>query len=433
MSYAFFKHTNGSVSLIENGARFIEQLRRYLQFLYRDSPHYHALMEQFGQSPASPPLDTLGGLPHTTKRDYREILQLETLSRLNGLPFVCDYSSGSTNRCVLRLATPIDELGEQAVTEDVFRLAGMRRGDHFVCMEVGLPEIYDFYFRAARSLGVRRTTYLHLTQEFGRSLAPLAALAPNVLLTLPSVLVRAWPHLRNTWPPRQSPIRALIHMGEPMHRDFRREVSQTLGCRIYSFYGTTETGGVAGECRFASGGHFDPTKILPTIKNPKFLDNVTVEGELFLTTLYIKFQSVLKYRVGDIARLTTAPCPCGDPRPRLSTRERTHDSFVLTGVKFRYQTILEALKQVAPKLAYLTITLLDLSDKQGHALLQIDLPDEFLRYEQPFMETLKHGIFELDDAYHLGLVQFQLRFHDPTELECRKIRRVIDNRAYMNA
>jgi len=91
-------------------------------------------------------------------------------------------------------------------------------------MEVGIPEIYDFYFRAARHLGVRQTTYLRLTSNYAESVVPLRDLRPNVLLTLPSLMVRAWPHIRTLWDRDTCPLRSFIHMGEALHPELKQEI-----------------------------------------------------------------------------------------------------------------------------------------------------------------------------------------------------------------
>ena len=249
----FHRHEDGSVSLLGDARarpRPDEAFLRAAPPGVRPLPRRHGPLGAVAgglarRGPRPFPADEPGGLPrHPAAR---------ALSRLSGDRFVCDYSSGSTGQCVLRLATPADELAEQAVTERVFRRAGMRGGDTFVCADVGFPEIYEFYARAARALGVARSTYLHLNRDFARSLEPIRRLAPDVFLTLPSLLARCWPHLRSVWPRGRSPIRSLIFMGEPMHPGLRREVAETLGCRVYSFYGTTETGGMAGECDLGAG------------------------------------------------------------------------------------------------------------------------------------------------------------------------------------
>jgi phenylacetate-coenzyme A ligase PaaK-like adenylate-forming protein len=431
MMAEFHRHDDGSVSLIGTGPRDVEQMRSFFARLHRQLGHYRAVMDCSGLSPEGAPVDVLGRFPPTSREDYRDILQPEALSRLGGDRFVCDYSSGSTGRCVLRLATPADELAEQAITERVFRRAGMRGGDAFVCADIGFPEIYDFYFRAARTLGVLRATYLHLNRDFGRSLEPMGRLAPDVFLTLPSLLVRSWPHLRSVWPRGRSPIRALISMGEPMHPGFRREVAETLGCRVYSFYGTTETGGMAGECDRGAGGHFDPAMIGATIARPEAVDEQTVQGELFLTTWHLRDNPIVKYQVGDVVRVTTRPCACGETSPRLGFIERTHEGFVLAGMKLRYQTVLDALNSVAGDLGLLAITLSDLPESEGHTLMRIDLPDRFAPRERALLDVLKYEIFELDDLFQFGLVRFELGFDTDEAFDRRKLCRVTDRRRYL--
>jgi phenylacetate-CoA ligase len=427
----FHRHEDGSVSLLGTRERDLDRMRRFFALLHRVSGHYRAVMDRSGLSPEDAPVEVLGRFPPTSREDYRDILQPEALSRHGGNRFVCDYSSGSTGQCVLRLATPADELAEQAVTERVFRRAGMRGGDAFVCADVGFPEIYEFYARAARALGVVRATYLHLNRDYGRSLEPILRLAPDVFLTLPSLLARCWPHLRSAWPRGRSPIRCLIFMGEPMHPGLRREVAETLGCRVYSFYGTTETGGMAGECDRGAGGHFDPTMIGATITGPEFVDDQTVQGELYQTSWHLRDHPVVKYRVGDVVRLTTRPCGCGDASPRLTVVERTHEGFVLAGMKLRYQTVLGALNRVAGDLHLLAITLSDLPESDGHTLMRIALPDRLAPLERELLDVLRYEIFELDDLYQFGLVRFQLDFHPDEAFDRRKVRHVTDRRRYL--
>jgi phenylacetate-coenzyme A ligase PaaK-like adenylate-forming protein len=425
------RHRDGSVSVLETRQRDLDRMSRFFALIHRVSRHYRTVMDRAGLSLNDSPVEVLGSFPPTSREDYRDILHPEALVRLGGDRFVCDYSSGSTGRCVLRLATPTDELGEQSVTERVFRQAGMRAGDTFVCADVGFPEIYEFYARAARALGVMRTTYLHLNRDFRRSLEPIGRLAPDVFLTLPSLLARCWPHLRSVWPLGRSPIRSLIFMGEPLHPKLRGEVAQTLGCRVYSFYGTTETGGMAGECDQGAGCHFDPTLIGATIARPQFVDEVTVQGELLLTTWHLRDHSIVKYDVGDVVRITRRPCACGEASPRLTVVERAHEGFVLAGLKLRYQTVFNALKEVAGNLDGLSITLSDLPESEGHTLMRLDIPERFRPLERELLEVVKYKICELDDLYQFGLVRFQLNFQDDGTPERRKLWRVSDRRRYV--
>lgn len=429
--YRFIAHSNGDQTLVEDTDVFLDRLRDHFQYLHETSAHYHSVMQRLGLSPALPPIDLLQAMPPTEKETYRDILQLEALSRLNGQTFVTDYSSGSTARCVLRLCTPADDLGEQEVTETVFRRAGMGPEDRLVCMDVGAPEIYDFYFRAARTLGLRRMSYLNLVQDYTWSVKPLAALAPTVLLTVPSLLVRAWPSLRDLWPEGESPVKVILHIGEPMHPEFRREVSEAWGCRILSFYGTTEIGGIGCECEPDRGIHFDPALVFPTLMQARQVDEMTMEGEVLFTTLHVRTQSVVKYNVGDRVRLTTAPCRCGEDLPRLFFIERTHDAFVIAGEKFRYEAIFEALKSAVPELQLLSIHISDLPAGEGDALLRVVLPQDLKAREKELLGVLEGSVFELDSLHHYGLVRFELDFQPLDYFRERKLKRIVDTRRHL--
>jgi phenylacetate-coenzyme A ligase PaaK-like adenylate-forming protein len=188
---------------------------------------------------------------------------------------------------------------------------------------------------------------------------------------------------------------------------------------------------MAGECDLGVGCHFDPTLIGATIARPEFLDEVTVQGELSLTTWHLRDHAVVKYSVGDVVQVTTRPCGCGEASPRLTVVERTHEGFVLAGLKLRYQTVLDALKKVAGDLDLLVITLSDLPESDGHTLMRLEIPDRFAALERELLDVLKYRIFELDDLFQFGVVRFQLDFHAVGTLDQRKLRRVTDRRRYL--
>ena len=427
--YEFIKHGN-EWTLVEKSDRFSGALERYFRELAELSPFYREQMERTGIA-LNRPFELLGQMPVSTKADYREALQEEALERLQNRPFICDYSSGSTDQCVLRFSSALEELAELEITERVFRRAGMRAGDRFVCLEAGAPEIYDFYFRAARNVGAAHTTYLKVTHDYAASFAPLLRMNPSVILTLPSLMAKAWPYIRNHWPKGAAPVRSFIHMGEAMHPELKCDMEETWGCKVYSFYGTTELGGVGGECIHGDGCHFDPALICPTLRNVREVARGVFEGEACFTTLHFRYQTVVKYRAGDILRLDLNPCACGEKTPRLHFVERTSDSFIITGDKFRYETLFNALKKQLPELSLLTIRLDDMPESD-RARLTLVLPESEKEHREVLLETLRHEIFELDAAYHYGFVDFELEFVSLEAFGERKMKRVIDERRYFS-
>lgn len=429
--FRFIQHTTGLVSLVPTGNSFPENFRKYFQNQIDTSAYYASVFHKLGLDATHDPLEILAELPPTTKEVYRETLQLESLTRLNESTFVTDYSSGSTANSVLRLCTPADDLAEQALTESVFAAVGMGPGDQFICMDIGATDIYDFYFRAARNLGVGRASFLHLTHNYEQACQPLKSLRPTVLLTVPSLLIRAWPVIGKYWERETCPIETVIHMGEPMHESFRREVERHWDCQVRSFYGTTETGGIGVDCENKNGIHFDPGIILPTLELAQPVSEHAHEGEVLFTTLHLRTQSVIKYRVGDRVRLDAAPCPCGNPLPLLTFLERIHEAFMIAGEKFHHAMILEGLRESAPDLPLANLIIEDLDPKLGDAKLRVQLPDAYRELEPKFLTTLETNIFELDALFRYGLVKFQLDFLPLDKIRGRKMTKVRDHRLHM--
>ncbi|MBX2799307.1 MAG: hypothetical protein KTR31_16650 [Myxococcales bacterium] len=416
-------HADGAVSVVGRP----DAVAQCLEHLRRTSAHFRALIPD----EATDPLKVLAALPVTTKADFRGPLRVEAFEALDTHMFVSDRSSGSTSRPVLSLCRTGDDLAEQHATEAAFARVGLGPDDHFVCMDLGAAEIYDFYFRAARALGTPRCSFLHVTAEYARSVSPLLHLRPTVLLTVPTLLVRAWPHLVAQWPDAATcPVRSLIFMGEPMHPSFRKMVEETWGCRIFSFYGTTETGGLGTECGQADGVHFDPDHVLVTIADADHLDAHTVEGEGLFTTLRTHSQGVVKYRVGDRVRVSTAPCACGDPQPRLWHLERVHDAFVIAGEKFRYQAFREALQAVVPELHLFTVVVEESTDGPPTDRLTVVLPRTAEPHGDAIRDALTESIFELDALFRYGVLGLTLQFEDPSYFTGRKVPRVVDRRRY---
>lgn len=429
MNVEFIEH-DGSLTLVEKGAHFETVCDRFFRYLKKSSPFYGKQIDATGVSLDSP-VEVLAHMPTSTKADYRDSLQNEALAELHSRPFISDYSSGSTDKCVLRFSAALEELAELEITETVFRRAGMGAGDRFICLEVGAPEIYDFYFRAARNMGATQTTYIKVTNDYAASFAPLLKLNPSVILTLPSLMVKAWPYIRNHWPHGESPIKSFIHMGEAMHPELKQEIEETWGCKVYSFYGTTELGGMGGECVQGNGCHFEPGLICPTLANPREVAPGVFEGEGFFTTLHFRNQAVVKYRAGDVVQLDLNPCECGEATPRLRFVERTADSFIITGDKFRYETVFNALSKAVPEITLLTIRLEDMTDSDQTRITLI-LPEAASHQRERIAETMRDGIFELDSVFHYGFAEFELEFVSPEDFGERKMKRVVDERRFFS-
>lgn len=427
-NYYYYHHQNGDISLFPKTKEFRKQLCHYLKRITKSSKHYRSLIQKEGLNTDTHPFEVFDLLPYTSKATYRNILTKEAFKDIRGAPFVTDYSSGSVAEPVIRICTANDDLCEQEITEATFKRAGIGQADRLVCIDVGAASIYDFYFRAARNLGIANANFLHLTSQVESSVQPLRALQPNILLTLPSLLARMWPSLKTLWDSGSCPIRVIIMMGESMDANFRNVVERSLQCKVLSFYGTTEVGGLAGECALQDGHHFDPKFVVPTIKSPTWQRDDTVSGEVVYTTLHEHTHSIIKYEVGDIIKLSRAPCRCGESTPRLWFIERTNEAFILAGEKFSYKMFFDAFSNEVPGIEVMSLEISKEDSKNGAQVLSFDFSTSVSSYEHKIYNLLKNEIFGLDSLYRYGFVEFNIAFKPVSEFKGRKLNRLIDHR-----
>ena len=424
----FHRDTFGRVSLVSDSNEWRAILSKKLDQLRKSSPFYNGIMERFGINKIPDPIEIFDHIPPTTKIDYREFLQLDALSYADENLFTAEYSSGSTSECVLRICTHKDDMGELLVTENVFDRIGMGPDDCFVCIEVGSLSIHDFYIRAARNLGVRHNYFLHLTKPYERCISTLGVIKPSIILTIPSLFSKCHNQIISALREANVQLKAFIYMGEAMPESLAKIVKEGLNCPIYSFYGTTETGGIGGSCVNNSGNHFDLRNQFFTMENAVQLDDYTWQGEALVTSLNIYTQPVIKYRIGDVVRLTNKPCECGDSTPRISIIARTVEEFIVAAEKFSYSMFFESFKEVVPSLDLMSIHVSNIPDSDKDTLLEFVLPFEYEKYSSQILDILKNKIFELDTMHRFGLVQFKLNFQDRDVLSKKKTKKLIDLR-----
>lgn len=117
-----------------------------------------------------------------------------------------------------------------------------------------------------------------------------------------------------------------------------RAIAETLrrvwGCRVFNHYGMTETGlGGGVECEALDGYHLREADLYFEI-----VDHQTGRpcpdgevGEVVFTTLTRRGMPLIRYRTGDIARITPEPCPCGSSLRRMDCVRGRWDGNVPLG------------------------------------------------------------------------------------------------------
>lgn len=421
--YRFHRHGNGQYTLVDRNGAVAAVLRRCLLDQPADS-HFGRLIAATDGA-ARDPLELLGSLPPSDRTTFGGVLAREALARLRTEAFAFDLSSGSTAHPVARIYRVRDDRRDLAFSARVFRALGVDAGSTFVCVDVDAAPLHDFYLRAARLAGAKRTALLLCAGDLAAGMARLGPLAPTHLLTVPSILSAAWSGVARLWEPGAAPVRAVVAIGEPTAPRLRDAVRQGWGATVTSFYGATEAGGIGAECAAGDGHHVDPRHTILTVTSCRRAGD-EIEGELLITVPWQRTHPVVKYALGDFVRLSLAPCPCGDARPRVWVQRRIRGTLTYAGNKIDWEVMVAALRGIAPDLAGVAFEIED--GRASQLVIRSLVPERF----RPLAGDLRRAIIASDHRLaawcHRGLVEVAIGFHRGQAAVARKSYRVIDRR-----
>ncbi len=116
------------------------------------------------------------------------------------------------------------------------------------------------------------------------------------------------------------PLRSVLLCSDYIPESVCRELRRIWGCRVFSHYGTVETGlGGGVECAALQGCHLREADMYFEIVDPA--TGTPLEegswGEIVFTTLCREAMPLIRYRTGDQGRLIPGTCACGSVVRRL--------------------------------------------------------------------------------------------------------------------
>lgn len=112
------------------------------------------------------------------------------------------------------------------------------------------------------------------------------------------------------------PIKATVHAGEPGANvpATKSRIEEAWNAKCYDHAGATEVGAHSFECTVQPGGtHLIESEYIAEVIDPQSGRPVAEgdKGELIITNLGRWGFPIVRYRTGDIVRVTTARCDCG--------------------------------------------------------------------------------------------------------------------------
>lgn len=145
---------------------------------------------------------------------------------------------------------------------------------------------------------------------------------PSILYLLAQQLIRKG---------RTLPMRAVLTSSETLHEAQRRTLERAFECPIFDFYGQAERVIFATECPEAHRKHlvqeYGITEVVDEHGAPAAPG---AQGYLVGTSLQNLAFPMLRYRMSDVASVSTEACSCGRPTPVMADVATRLSEFVLT-------------------------------------------------------------------------------------------------------
>lgn len=315
-------------------------------------PFYRRIFEREGITPDSiSGLDDVRRLPYTNKADMRDNYPLglcavprEALARIHGssgttgMPTFVGYTRGDLNTwarlCARFLFAGGLRPGHVAQVSFGYGLFTGGFGLHYGIEEIGAAIIPASSGNTTRQIMLMRD------------------LQPDALICTPSYALNIAEIARGMdIDPRTLSMKFAHFGGEMWTEDMRSEIEEQLDLRAFNNYGLSEIigPGVSGECAARTGMHIQEDHFLVECVDSDTLEPVPdgEHGELIITSLTREAMPMIRYRTRDIAKLDSAPCPCGRTTRRMSRIiGRSDDMLIIRGVNVFPSQIEEALFQV---------------------------------------------------------------------------------------
>ncbi|TWT81143.1 Phenylacetate-coenzyme A ligase [Planctomycetes bacterium CA13] len=150
---------------------------------------------------------------------------------------------------------------------------------------------------------------------------------PMQLTALPEYLRALADYVRisDDQPP---PIPVIRPMGANFPTSWKTSIESALRGSLREHYGSREMGPMAFDCHQTNGMHLLMSQHLIEIVHD---GQPVLEGEVgrvLVTDLHNLAMPIIRYDIGDLARIDTSPCPCGRTTARIFLEGRVDDALV---------------------------------------------------------------------------------------------------------
>jgi phenylacetate-CoA ligase len=306
----------------------LERLRALVAHATAHVPYYRRLLRTFDLRS----LDDLRYVPLLEKRTMQE--RIDELTAENVPPSKRYYftTAGSSGTPVGFWHDLAQQPRERAFIRALWRRVGYTEGARSATLRGTVVKRGLWQHDYANST-LLMSSY-HLTPDLlPRYVARLRELRPKFVQAYPSSGAIVARYMVEAGEPPIRGMRAILCGSETLFPEHRDLIEQAFGCRVYSWYGHSETIALGGECEHDRTIHLFPqygyVELVDEDDRP--VTERGAMGEIVATGLHARAMPLIRYRTGDLGVLGAERCErCKRPYRLLERIEGRTQEFVVT-------------------------------------------------------------------------------------------------------
>ena len=211
-------------------------------------------------------------------------------------------TSGSTGEPLRAVRSPDEELLLFGRRLRSLVLSGLRPNSRRVHLG-SVPER-----NVVHSAGLFKVWSIPLTTDPDETIARLENLRPDIVKGPPAAMERLVDaHADRV---RALRLRSLFTGAEQLSRMARTRLETAYGCRVVDFYGSVECNLIAWECLRCGRYHTSDDSVIVEVLKDGCAAQPGEEGEVVVTVLHSHVMPIIRYRLGDVVRLSAESSDC---------------------------------------------------------------------------------------------------------------------------
>jgi len=313
-----------------------EKVREIVSYAYENTNYYRQLLDDNGISLSDiKTLDDLAKIPPLTKTHIQNNRQALLSREFTKAELIKDASGGSTGEPTVFYKN---------LEYQQLRAADQLRHDRWSGWNIG--DRFALIWGAQRDLKASQSIREFIISRYiariweldafdmnratmDKYVETLQKIQPKMVLGYANALVAFSEYLIKYHPDHGIKPKGIISSAETLTESKRKIIETAFKCKVLNRYGSREVGLIASECSEQSGLHINADNIhVEIVKDGKSVP-LGESGDILVTDFSNKAMPLIRYKLGDVGRLSVDSCRCARTLPLLQSVEgRWGDFFV---------------------------------------------------------------------------------------------------------